>query len=108
MSIHVESDDQCKQLIDEQGPKGKAIFIKFSAKWCGPCKHIAPHYERLAQENPNNVFISLDVDECENVAKDFKIRGMPTFVVVKDDKEVSRIVGADRRKLIAVVESFVE
>lgn len=108
MSVHVEDDDQYEQVIADQMPSGRAIFVKCSAEWCGPCKMIAPHYEKLANENPSNVFISLDVDECEDTARNLKIRGMPTFVVLQNNKEVSRIVGADVKKLKAVVGSFVE
>jgi len=108
MLIHVESDDQYDQIIENELPNGKAIFVKCSASWCGPCKAIAPQYKELAKRNQNNTFITLDVDECENTVKTLKIRGMPTFVVLQNDKEVCRVVGADSKKLNSIVESYAD
>lgn len=108
MSVHVKNDDQYTELIEKQMSKGKAIFVKCSADWCRPCKMIAPYYDELAEANESNVFVSLDVEECEDTARELQIRGMPTFVVLKKGKEVSRIVGADKKKLVAVVNSFAE
>ena len=104
MSIHVENDEQYKAVIQEQ--KGKTIFVKCSAAWCGPCKVIAPYYEELAEEYQNAVFISLDIDECEKITIKLGIKAMPTFIAFKDEKEVSRVTGAVRKKLKAMVESW--
>ena len=108
MSIHIENDEQYDEILKEQTLTGKAIFVKCSAPWCGPCRVIAPYYDQLATENKDNVFISLNVEDCESTAISLKISGLPTFVVLKDGKEVSRVVGANKKKLNAVTESYAE
>jgi len=102
MSIHIHSDEEYKKLRSEM--KGIS-FVKCSASWCGPCKTIAPIYNKLA-ENSEFVFLSLDIDDCEETSKQLKIRALPTFVVLKDGKEVQRLVGANKDKLFELVDIY--
>ncbi|KAG4388795.1 hypothetical protein JHK82_026041 [Glycine max] len=44
-------------------------------------------------------FIKIDVDELSDVAKEFKVEAMPTFVLWKKGKEVDRVVGAEKDEL---------
>jgi thioredoxin 1 len=98
---HVESDEEYNALEGKE----KRI-IKCSADWCRPCKQIAPYFEELAAECKDTDFISLDVDECPDTAKNLNTRALPTFVVLDGDgKELTRLVGADRGKLKALVKS---
>merc|ERR1712223_1496403 len=59
---------------------GKLVVIDFFATWCGPCKMIAPKIEQMAGEMVNVVFLKVDVDEAEDVAQEYNISAMPTFV----------------------------
>lgn len=72
----------------------KEIVIMFSAPWCGACKTMKPIYTKLASSwNKELKFSSIDTDvEKEAVAK-FEIRALPTTIVFKDGKEISRKVG---------------
>lgn len=48
-------------------------------------------------------FVAVDVDKSEDVAKEYKIEYMPTLVVVKDGKEVGRVVGADEAEIKSMI-----
>ena len=78
--------------------------IDFTAKWCGPCKQMAPVLDGLAQEYAGRVgFAAVDCDDEPQIAQRFNVRSMPTFVLVRDGREVGRIVGARPRAFVAGV-----
>jgi len=81
---------------------GKLVVVDFSAEWCGPCKFIAPHFEKIAKETPSAVFIHVDTDEVKvNDARD--VRGIPTFKFFKNSKLVHTFSGASVEELVSSV-----
>ena len=79
-------------------------LIDFTAKWCGPCRQMDPVLESLAAEYAGRVEMAyVDVDEDPITAQRFDVRSMPTFVVMRDGREVGRIVGARPRAFVAGV-----
>lgn len=73
-------------------------MVKFTAQWCGPCQHIKGDIEKLAADNPNNPFFSVDVDEAEAAfLEKYSVQAMPTFLFFKNgdgDKVLKSVVGA--------------
>lgn len=67
--------------------------VKFSATWCGPCKRMEPTVQKLEAEFPSTRFIHVDVDEDPSLAQRYKIRTVPTLLIVKDGQEVNRVTG---------------
>ena len=67
---------------------GKLVVIDFFATWCGPCKMISPKIEAMAGEMSNVVFLKVDVDEAEDVAQEYNISAMPTFIFLKNGQKV--------------------
>ncbi len=82
-------------------PQAGPVVIDFFATWCGPCKRIAPTYEKLAEAFPNITFLKVDVDESGELVNMFNISAMPTFVFLKNGKEILRVEGADMKGLEA-------
>lgn len=69
--------------------------IKFSAEWCGPCKTMAPLFEKASKQFPEINFLDSDVEEDIELTERYHIRNVPTIVVVDDnDNEVSRVSGS--------------
>lgn len=65
------------------------------AVWCAPCRAIAPVVDQLAKDYSGKVvFGKLNVDENPETQQRFGIMAIPTLLVMKDGKEVDRIVGA--------------
>lgn len=83
-----------KQILSESSK----VLVKCSASWCGPCKRIAPVFEQLSQ-SVSYPCVSVDVDEVEEVSDKFSIHGLPTFILLENSEEVTRVVGADEKKL---------
>lgn len=69
--------------------------IDFYADWCGPCKVMKPIFEKLMPEYEGKVkFEKIDVESDVEKAQKFGVLSIPTFVIVKDEQEVARKVGA--------------
>ena len=73
-------------------------ILYFTAEWCNPCKKTRPIVEQLNTEQIMAKFFIIDVDSDIERTKDFEIRSVPTFVVMKDNKEIYRVTGAQTRQ----------
>jgi thioredoxin 1 len=74
--------------------KHSVALIDCWAPWCGPCLALAPTIEKLAEEYAGRVLIGkLNVDENPKTAECFQIFSIPTMLIMKNGKEVDRIVG---------------
>lgn len=80
-------------------PQKGSVVIDFFATWCGPCKKIAPAFEKLAEVYPSITFLKVDVDESAELAEHYEVQAMPTFLFLKDGIIVKRIEGADLRAM---------
>jgi thioredoxin 2 len=77
------------------------VVVDLWAPWCGPCRMIAPLLESLASEWAGRVRIAkLNVDENPATASRFNARSIPLLVVIKDGREVDRIIGVQPREEI--------
>ena len=74
------------------------MILYFTADWCNPCKQTKPIVEELNREQIMAKFFIIDVDSEIEMAKDFEIRSVPTFVVMKDNTEIHRTTGAKTRQ----------
>ncbi len=78
-----------KEVLDEKG----LVFVDFYATWCGPCKMTAPIIEQLAQERNDIKFVKVDVDQNNELASQYSIFSIPTFIIFKEGKMVSQFAG---------------
>ena len=79
----------------------KHIFY-FTADWCAPCKKVRPIVEELIKDG--YLFQIIDVDLEKELAKNFEISSVPTFILFKNEKSIKRISGAQTKNQL---ESFI-
>jgi len=68
--------------------------VAFSAQWCPPCKVMTPIYEEAAARFPEIRFLKADQEDVPGFFQRFGVQSIPTYVVLKEGKEVHRKVGA--------------
>lgn len=80
------------------GQPGIAV-IDFWAAWCGPCRAMAPQFERAAAMRPQYRFAKVDVDAEPALAAAYGIRSIPTLIVLRDGTPIAGqtgVIGADQ------------
>lgn len=75
---------------------GKNVFF-FTAGWCGDCTFIKPHLPEIEADFPEYQFIEVDRDQYIDVAAEWNIFGIPSFVVIENGKELGRLVNKNRK-----------
>ncbi|KAG2182044.1 hypothetical protein INT43_006970 [Umbelopsis isabellina] len=84
----------------------KLTAVDFHAQWCGPCKIVGPKFVKLVEVYPNVQFAKVDVDEGADIAEEYSIRAMPTFLFFKDGVKVGEVVGANIAAVEAKIKEF--
>lgn len=83
----------------------KPVLVDFWAPWCGPCKMIDPSLREIASANASIKIAKVNVDDHGELAKRFKVSGIPCLVMMKGGKEIARVVGGMPK---AKIEEFIK
>ena len=98
--------DVTRENFEEEVLKAdRKVLVDFYADWCGPCKMLAPIVEEVASEHEELKVVRINIDNEESIAMDYQIMSIPTLVLIKDGKEVDRVIGYVQKK---VIETMIE
>lgn len=95
MAKTFRADNFETEVMQAKGP----VLVDFWATWCGPCRMQGPAIEKLAEEGYNAG--KVNVDEEEALAIRFRVMNIPTLIIFKDGKEVERMVGVQKKEVLA-------
>ena len=85
----------------QQMTRNKLILIDFWASWCAPCRMMAPVLNQLAEELPGKTQIGkVDIEKFQSLAGHFKVRSIPTLLLLKNGKEINRFVGIKSKEYL--------
>lgn len=73
--------------------QAKVAVVDFSAKWCGPCKMLAPVMEELSEEMTDVEFYNADTDDNMDLAMASKVSNIPALFLYRDGQLVDKKIG---------------
>lgn len=90
------------EVLDSDQP----VLVDMFATWCGPCRMMGPVVEELAEEYKDSIKVGkLDIDENSDIAAQYGVMSVPTFLVFKDGQVAAKVVGAvPKEELMAAVD----
>ncbi len=100
---HVSKDSFDEEVLKSERP----VLVDYWAEWCGPCKMIAPILDEIAAEYGEKVKIcKVDVDENQETAARYAVRGIPTLMLFKNgDVEATKVGALNKSQLAAFLDS---
>lgn len=85
------------------------VLVDFYASWCNPCRVLSPVLQEMSTmpKYRSVVFAKVDVDKLDSVAETYRVTAMPTLILFRNGKEVARVLGADKNKIISALEKYI-
>lgn len=102
MSTHVHTLAELETLL---ATETRVVLLDFYANFCGPCKAIAPFFEKMATSDIRQhvYFVKVDCEEASEIAEHYGVTSLPTFMAIKANTIIAQMTGANKDKLAAMV-----
>ncbi len=95
-----------KEQFDKAMAEGKPILVDFWAPWCSYCRRIGPAYDKVAdQQGENLAVVKVNIDEEPILAHQESIEVIPTLILYKDGKALGSIVAPESK---AAIDAFIQ
>ena len=92
-----------KKAID--GSDKQKVVAWFTASWCGPCKSITPHIQKLSESSTNVDFYKIDIDDNQELAEEYDVQSVPTFIMFENKSVAERVLGANAQKIEQMIKN---
>ncbi len=90
------------QEFESEVRAAEAAVVDFNATWCGPCRMLAPVLEAVSEEMKEKVsFFSVDVDECPELAGQYRVQSVPCLVFLKKGAFAAQTVGFQPQSVLS-------
>jgi thioredoxin 1 len=98
---HIETVQEYDTAVGAEG----LVIVDYSAKWCGPCRAVAPKFQALSERYTNALFMHVDIDELEH--QDItSVKGVPTFRFFVNGELKAQFSGANPAKIEQTIETL--
>ncbi|ADD07188.1 thioredoxin (plasmid) [Natrialba magadii ATCC 43099] len=102
--LYIDGKDHLDDVVTEHD----VVLVDFFADWCGPCKMLEPVLDDLASATDATI-AKVDVDQHQQLAGAYGVRGVPTLVLFADGEQVEQHTGAlPADRLQTLVENYSE
>ena len=91
MAVEVTTESFEREVLQSEQP----VLVDFWAPWCGPCRMMSPTVDELAKTYEGRAkVVKVDVDQSPEIAAQYQISSIPTFIAFENGKAGRRLTGA--------------
>ncbi len=89
--------------------ESRVVMVDFWATWCGPCRILSPTVDEISDEYEGRVLVAkCNVDDCEDIAMQFRVMSIPTLIFFKNGEVVDKRVGlVSKEEITSILESLI-
>ena len=99
--VKLNGDNFEMEVLQAEGK----VLVDFFATWCGPCKMMGPVVDNLAEDVKNAKICKLDIDESQQIAGQYGVMSVPTFMVFEKGQVVNKSMGVmPKESLVKLLE----
>ena len=100
-SFYLDRSMDWQEIIESE----RKTVVRFTASWCKPCKELEPVFDTISKNYSGKAtFISVDVDEFDELSAKYAALSIPLFLCLRNGKELHRMTGRGEDKLISFVD----
>ena len=92
--INITKENFQSEVLEAKKP----VLVDFWAQWCGPCQNMGPIVEEIADEYPDIRVCKLDIDSAMDIAREYRVMSIPTFLIFENGEVVKRTVGEQTKQ----------
>lgn len=90
LPVSIENQQQFNQLV----ASNPFVILLLTATWCEPCQVFYPVFASMAEQHPDRLFATVDIDIAADLAANFQVKQVPALMVVRDRVVIDMVTGA--------------
>lgn len=83
-----------QEVLEAEKQRHEYLLLKISASWCNPCQVYTPIIESVSASRSDITVAEVDVDDMPEVRETFRVRSVPTLVMLKNGQAIDTLVGS--------------
>lgn len=103
MIVDINENNWKQEVLDFKGK----VIVDFYGTWCMPCKMLAPILGKVLESRQDVKLARVDIDENDNLIKEFRIMSVPTLKFFKDGEEKETSIGlVGESKILEILDNM--